>query len=540
MKIIYLSLVLALSVTVSAQPAIQFVSNKGRKANMTTLNNKIILQGYESTTGNELFSSDGTSSGTVLLKDLKPGSSGSNPRFFKNALGKVFFRMGTTVFGDSLFVTDGTSNGTFGLCKYPTLQILNFNSIEMNGKFYFVNSTTASGDELWVSDGTIAGTQLLKDINPGSGTSNPANFEVLNNKLYFSANDGANGDELWVTDGTAGGTVLFKDIYAGATGSQPQSLKKLNGKIYFGANAGSAAGGKELWETDGTNAGTVMLKDIIPGNTGSSPNSFYEFNSKLYFSAEGPSVARELYVTDGTAVGTTLVADISPGTNSSLPFGFCSSGSNLFFSATNINTCGYELFSYSPVTNSVTLMMDAIPGTTHGFNNAVLDETIAHVGSYGVAVAKENNNLTDLWLSDGTSGGTSKIKYAVNTYTTAEQIYFQLLNSELYFYGSYGSGDFGLFKLSNLPVGIAQNQKQATQFSIYPNPANEIITVKFERPDNEDTKITLSNVLGQVLLSESIYANDTVLSTDNLKTGVYFITIENKGAQSTQKIIIEH
>ncbi|MCC6370342.1 MAG: T9SS type A sorting domain-containing protein, partial [Bacteroidia bacterium] len=502
--------------------------------------NKIILQGYQSSSGNELFSSDGTASGTILLKDLKPGSSGSDPRFFKNAIGKVFFRMGTTVFGDSLFVTDGTSNGTFALCKYPTFQILNFNSIEMNGRFYFVNSTTANGDELWVSDGTITGTQLLKDINPGSATSNPANFEVLNNKLYFSANDGANGEELWVTDGTAAGTVLFKDIYAGATGSQPQSLKKLNGKIYFGANAGSASGGKELWETDGTNAGTVMLKDIIPGNTGSSPNSFYEFNNKLYFSAEGPAVARELYVTDGTAAGTSLVADISPGTNSSLPFGFCSSGSNLYFSATNINTCGYELFSYSPVTNSVTLMMDAIPGTTHGFNNAVVDETIAYVGSYGVAVAKENNNLTDIWLSNGTPGGTSKIKYTVNTYTTAEQIYFQLLNNELYFYGSYGSGDFGLFKLSNLPLGTANIQKQVVQFSIYPNPAKEMITVKQEMPDNEGTQITLSNVLGQVLLSESTYSNPTVLKTDNLKNGVYYLTIENKGVQSTQKIIIEH
>jgi ELWxxDGT repeat protein len=540
MKKLLISTLCISSICVISQPTIQHVSNKMNKANMALTNNKIIMQGFQTGAGNELFSSDGTPSGTILLKDLKPGSSGSDPRFFKSALGKVFFRMGTTVFGDSLFVTDGTSLGTFALCKYPTFSsIINEGSIEMNGKFYFVNSTTASGDELWVSDGTVSGTQMLKDINTGTATSSPGNFEVLNNQLYFSANDGINGEELWVTDGTFAGTNLFKDINVGTGNSQPKNLKTLNNKIYFGANAGSSLGGAELWESDGTTTGTLMIKDIIPGNTGSSPNTFFTFNNKLYFSAEGPLVARELYSTDGTSSGTSVVADISPGTNSSLPFGFCATNSNLFFSARDINTCGYELFSYSALTNSVTLMMDAIPGTTSGFNNAVLDETISSIADYGVAVAKENNNLTDIWISNGTASGTSKIKYAAGTYTVAEQIYFQKLNNDLYFYGSYQGSDYGLFKLTGFTVGVKENLKHTINFSIYPNPTNDILHIELKNTLDNDNRVAIANILGEVILTETSSSNKFSINTSKLISGVYFVTVSNRDKQSTQKIIIE-
>lgn len=91
----------------------------------------------------------------------------------------------------------------------------NFNSsnidnlIVLKNKVYFTANDGLRGQELWVSDGTTGGTQLVADINPGSGSSfyesyyygyfSPsANFTELNDLLYFTANDGENGRELWV------------------------------------------------------------------------------------------------------------------------------------------------------------------------------------------------------------------------------------------------------------------------------------------------------------------------------------------------------
>ena len=43
----------------------------------------------------------------------------------------------------------------------------------------------------------------------------------MNGTLFFAANDGMHGVELWKSDGTAAGTVLVKDINPGSGGSDP-------------------------------------------------------------------------------------------------------------------------------------------------------------------------------------------------------------------------------------------------------------------------------------------------------------------------------
>jgi len=53
---------------------------------------------------------------------------------------------------------------------------------------------------------------LIKDINPGAGSSNPQSFTDVNGASFFSAYDVMTGNELWKSDGTLAGTVPVKDI----------------------------------------------------------------------------------------------------------------------------------------------------------------------------------------------------------------------------------------------------------------------------------------------------------------------------------------
>ena len=46
---------------------------------------------------------------------------------------------------------------------------------------------------------------LVKDINPGSGSSVPSFVGVAGQALFFAAGDGVSGVELWKTDGTRDG-----------------------------------------------------------------------------------------------------------------------------------------------------------------------------------------------------------------------------------------------------------------------------------------------------------------------------------------------
>ena len=61
---------------------------------------------------------------------------------------------------------------------------------------FFAAGNPASGYELWKSDGTEAGTELVRDINPGTGGSQLNFLTAVGNVLYFSAVDGTHGREL--------------------------------------------------------------------------------------------------------------------------------------------------------------------------------------------------------------------------------------------------------------------------------------------------------------------------------------------------------
>ena len=67
----------------------------------------------------------------------------------------------------------------------------------MNGALFFEANDGTHGYELWETDGTPTGTKLVKDIQPGAGSSTPSNLAVVGNTLFFSADDGMHGREPW-------------------------------------------------------------------------------------------------------------------------------------------------------------------------------------------------------------------------------------------------------------------------------------------------------------------------------------------------------
>jgi ELWxxDGT repeat protein len=163
---------------------------------------------------------------------------------------------------------------------------------------------------LWKSDGTTAGTVMVKDINPGSVSSNPSYLANVNGTLFFSANDGTHGVELWKSDGTTAGTVLVKDIDPGSAGSAPSWLTSANGSLYFAANDGSH--GTELWKSDGTTAGTVLVADLNPGSAGSNPAWLTVSGTNLFFAADDGVHGVQPWVLSLTS-GATAAVGADPG-----------------------------------------------------------------------------------------------------------------------------------------------------------------------------------------------------------------------------------
>ena len=166
----------------------------------------------------------------TLLKDINtnPGANGGNsdPSYLINFNGTLYFSADSRNMGifppyREVFKTDGTSAGTVILRDIGQNSPGNPTGLTVfNGALYFAVNDNMHGYELWKSDGTDAGTVMVKDINP-SGSSYPQSLAALGGNIFFAASNGSNGTELWKSNGTSAGTVLVKDINPGAASGYP-------------------------------------------------------------------------------------------------------------------------------------------------------------------------------------------------------------------------------------------------------------------------------------------------------------------------------
>lgn len=418
-SVIILLMVLGLSTVVQAAGPIVLIKdiNDGPDDSSPDLqvvfNDVMYFTAYNPVYGNELWRSDGTTSGTTLVKDVNPGSESSNIFPLVTMDGMLYFA-GYSNGEWGWWKSDGTTSGTVlitTLTGEPTWSAVS------NHRLFFsaaVDKTHSSNFELWVTDGTASGTQLVKDIYPGIAGSSPTFMTDVNGTLFFRADDGVHGVELWKSDGTSAGTVMVKDIYEGNLPSAPYALTSVQGTLYFVAS--DVFGNRRLWRSDGTEAGTVqvssailfssyatyqqpvitemngslyfvatdevhgyelwksdgsvgsasLVKDIAEGTAESVPHDMKVVNKVLYFVADDGIHGEELWRSDGTAAGTQLVKDIAPGVNSSRPRYLASVNNTLVFIA-NDGTHGYELWTSGGTGQDTSMVEDLVPGSGDAF-----------------------------------------------------------------------------------------------------------------------------------------------------------------------------
>jgi ELWxxDGT repeat protein len=485
---------------------------------ITAFGNKVVFIGNDGINGREPWVSDGTETGTFMLKDIFPGSTSSMP--------------------NTPTETNGYQNKYF---------------IPLNGEMLFEATSDIYGRELWATDGTQAGTHIVKDIAPGTLVSGAYNRLIYNDRLYFNASPGANGvDKMWVTDGTEAGTQPFADITI-----RHHVSAILDGKLYF--NADSTGYGAELWVTDGTEAGTRIVKDIAPGIFPTNPKDITAFGNKLIFSGEGPESGYEPFVSDGTSEGTHLLKDIVPGMT---PFGsgqgsypryFFNFNDRVFFSANDGGIAGEELWVSDGTEAGTYQFLEINPGPADGdpIDFTEFDSRLWFGAGYPDS---------KLWVSDGTEAGTSLfVDEAVNNLT--------VFNNKLYFFADGGlgvtdgtvagtyiiGGNIGtaqpaviaiianetrvfvvakLNEATGFELYVVENSTSITnskvnEFSLYPNPAVDVVNLNLEKPFYTQMPVSISDISGRVLIYSQLGASQSSiqLNTSTLSKGIYIVEV---------------
>ncbi|MBO9702839.1 MAG: T9SS type A sorting domain-containing protein [Sporocytophaga sp.] len=429
-------------------------------------NSEFYFSAYDSY-GQELWKSDGTTEGTVRVSDINQSGS-SYPNNLTAFNSELYFSAfdGT---GTYLFKTNGTA-----ITKVSDVQVGHYEMAVYNSMLYFGGIDPQNNIGLYKTNGNIGEESLVKQTTTGESSSSPYDLKVLNNKLYFSAEHMNAGIELWVSDGTNAGTNAIT-----SGNKAPSQLTLLNGTIFFSAINGEE--GRELWKTDGTLSGTELVKDVNPTSS-SGVTELTIFNSELYFIADDGSHGFELWKSNGTEVGTIMVKDINPSGDGD-PFYLTVYNGQLYFGA-NDGTLGAEL-----------------------------------------------------WKSDGSEDGTVLVMDINQGANESDPGDFHVFKNALYFSADNGTDGFELWKFSNV-TGI-KDKAISDAINIYPNPAYQYCDIDLKYVKNI-TSISVMNSLNQLVKQVKVSASQNRIETEDLPVGLYHIILTDSDNNIYSKKLIKN
>lgn len=253
--------------------------------------------------GKEPWVSDGTSTGTFMLKDIFPGfnpstSSAYNKQFIEYNGKMYFYAIGQTAVSYAIYETDGTTTGT-----------VLFKSIARVDEFIIKNNliyfTCVSGPSIWTSDGTSTGTvQIASNSDLQLNNVNTCQMVNVNNNLFIRGVSNSLGAELFKLD-SSNQIVNVKDIWTGTTSgvsgniyNDKKVIQVYNNELFFLGSDSSSSGALQVWKSDGTNSGTIALTPLIGGGWAGGNGNYYNLFATsfgVFMIYVHPTTGGELY-----------------------------------------------------------------------------------------------------------------------------------------------------------------------------------------------------------------------------------------------------
>lgn len=220
------------------------------------------------------------------------------------------------------------------------------------------------------------------------------------------------GSEPWVSNGTVAGTRLLRNVAPGSDDAAPRLLGEVPGsRALFAASTIEA--GNELWVTDGTTAGTEPLPEIVPGVDGARIWRLGALGDEQLLAVVHEAASLEIWRSDGTAAGTSLVrklqAPVGMGEPIGMPPDSAEFDGRLYFAAGDAAT-GLELWVSDGTDGGTYRFADLVPGGESSWpNRFVADgERVGFTANLGAP-----SFASAAWVLDDTSSQPRRIQLPI-------------------------------------------------------------------------------------------------------------------------------
>lgn len=469
---------------------------------LTKFNNDLVYLATDTITGRELRTIKNGTSLPSLIHDFSAGTEGSYPQKFTEFNDKLYFAANVAPYGNELWSYDGTN---------PPSLVSDFNSQTSNsiGPNYpspvVYNNKLHYFGELWSNitlieyDGTTT-PKAISSVSAQNFKSTITDMIVYKGKIYFDGFNFTTRRQLYVYDGD---TTTLLHLINPTSDASPSGFFIFNDKMYFTATNGTD--GYELWVYDGTNNPSMVANINTTSNGNSYPNSFQELNGKLYFLANNGTDTK-IFMYDGN----NAPQEISQGNLRAHQY-LSKHNNKLYFYAWN-GSVQPEPYVYDGV-NPPTLLADINPGSS-------TSNPTNFTSYHGKLYFSANNGVqgSEMFVYDGTDTSSFDI------YPGEESSYptnFFVFKGKMYFSATTGDDGYELWSLEAPDNSSSIGKEIATNVMMYPNPANNRITVELE--NQKVTTVKIYDLSGK----EVLHSNDSNVDVSSLTNGVYIVTIES-------------
>lgn len=523
------------------------------------LNDKMVFVGNNGVAALEPFISDGTFENTTLLKNLNPSgyalrfTNESNTNIFIKAGNKLYFNAFNAQTGREIYSTDGTTAGTTLVKEIGAGNLDGVGGytyfMEYNGIFYFKANDNVHGQELWRTDGTEIGTYMVKDINPGAASGVTAsnsytftntNFAVFNGYLYFMGEDAATGYGVWRTDGTEAGTEkVITLLSSDGINRSLVILGATNDKIFLASEyIRTTYGSNTLWSSDGTQNGTLIIQSF-PSNITTQFTRCCTLNNVFYYTVYNSGTGYSIFKSTGVA-----------GNNELIRGNFGEGWDNFSF----MQPCGdYVYFGLgTEYSSDYSNELWRTDGTYDGTISLPLNDE-ENDNYYATGFTCFSNNILflkpaapdELWRTDGTLENTQPISVTVSNAPQFTEYYglnsiLGIVNNKIYLEGMTPEGGSELYvsAIDNLLSAPTVNPGQTVlnDILLYPNPGNDKVTLS--TTNNTAIKaVAVYDLSGKKVLERAGGDTKINVSVGSLSKGIYLVKVKTITGTITKKLI---